>query len=1145
MTADDYGDPCLQFLAKLHGGIAALLLQSLLLGCGCMQAGVPAKPANIPEPPRSSDLLALPESRMLLLGRRGSQLRRTSIIPCITVEAVNLLLTAVNHSLTAVNHPLHHCGSCQSSPASLWKLSIIPCITVEGSGGEENFLNKYDSKGSPKLSHRSKSETKLYEDDSDRSKLSKKESLKEQKKNYRREKKRAAKELLNTLKDPSVVVLRDWLKIRGTLKGWQKYWCVLKPGVLIIYKGPKHGAWVGTILLNACEIIERPSKMNGFCFKVFHPLDQSIWASKGPKGETVPAITQPLPTSYLILRAATDADVHEIHETLVYVHDWPGRCWMDAMELSLRCSSLLMRSMVKDAATNGQQSMSTLDTSDPNQQSRTLSWNESDIERHFQVHLALGRTITTQNGEEEEKEEKEEEKDEDEKESKGSDSEASKQHDQVFEEIRENTCVLTLPVFLVDEDEKESKGSDSEASEQHDQVFEEIREYTCVLTLSVFLVDEDEKESKDEDEKESKGSDSEASEQHDQVFEEIRENTCVLTLPVFLVDEDEKESKGSDSEASEQHDQVFEEDLEPPKETVYRENTCEELGQQGGASQTEEVADENKSIIWTLIKQVRPGMDLSRVVLPTFILEPRSFLDKLSDYYYHADLLSDAVTMTKSSVLFPDLSAVTMTTLSVLFPALSAVTMTTSSVIFPALSAVTMTTSSVNISLALSAVNIDDPFGRMKQIVRWYLSGFYKKPKGLKKPYNPILGETFRCMWPHPQTGSKTFFIAEQVSHHPPVSAFYVTNRQDGFCINGSILCKSKFYGNSLSAILDGTACLTLLNRGEDYAITMPYVSCKGILYGTMTMEMGGKVSLTCDKTGYRTEIEFKLKPFLGGSDASNQITGKIKLGKETLATLEGHWDQDVYITEKSTGSDKTEVFWSVTDEVKSRRLKRQTVRFEDQGDFESEKLWQHVSAAISACDQNKATNEKYILEEQQRKDARERKEKRADWVPKLFEREGAEEHNWIYKHIESVSYTCIHLNTFYYTHLDNVQTCTDHLVKPPSQSHRDSDRSSSEPRPDEDDASDDERSDVSSRADSGRGPRSRHHYAPSTIEQAVRPLVRAQQETNDRLADLSGRLRMLANQNAEHSNYLQNKDWLLLAVVMLFQVVTMYMFSR
>lgn len=56
---------------------------------------------------------------------------------------------------------------------------------------------------------------------------------------------------------------------------------------------------------------------------------------------------------------------------------------------------------------------------------------------------------------------------------------------------------------------------------------------------------------------------------------------------------------------------------------------------------TEEFSDENKSIVWFLVKQVRPGMDLSRVVLPTFILEPRSFLEKISDYYYHSDIISE------------------------------------------------------------------------------------------------------------------------------------------------------------------------------------------------------------------------------------------------------------------------------------------------------------------------------------------------------------------------------------------------------------------------------------------------------------------------------------------------------------------------
>lgn len=80
------------------------------------------------------------------------------------------------------------------------------------------------------------------------SKLTRKESYKAQRKNYRKEKKRVTNELLNSLKDPSVVVLADWLKIRGTLKSWTKLWCVLKPGLLLLYKSPKAKVFVCKLL---------------------------------------------------------------------------------------------------------------------------------------------------------------------------------------------------------------------------------------------------------------------------------------------------------------------------------------------------------------------------------------------------------------------------------------------------------------------------------------------------------------------------------------------------------------------------------------------------------------------------------------------------------------------------------------------------------------------------------------------------------------------------------------------------------------------------------------------------------------------------------------------------------------------------------
>lgn len=77
-----------------------------------------------------------------------------------------------------------------------------------------------------------------------------------------------------------------------------------------------------------------------------------------------------------------------------------------------------------------------------------------------------------------------------------------------------------------------------------------------------------------------------------------------------------------------------------PQPSSWVLTVCVPLLQLDETSQVETVSEENKSLMWVLLRQLRPGMDLSRVVLPTFVLEPRSFLSKLSDYYYHGDLLS-------------------------------------------------------------------------------------------------------------------------------------------------------------------------------------------------------------------------------------------------------------------------------------------------------------------------------------------------------------------------------------------------------------------------------------------------------------------------------------------------------------------------
>ncbi len=53
-----------------------------------------------------------------------------------------------------------------------------------------------------------------------------------------------------------------------------------------------------------------------------------------------------------------------------------------------------------------------------------------------------------------------------------------------------------------------------------------------------------------------------------------------------------------------------------------------------------EVLDEKQgNIILGIISQLRKGSDLSKVTLPTFVLEPRSMLERITDFMSHPELI--------------------------------------------------------------------------------------------------------------------------------------------------------------------------------------------------------------------------------------------------------------------------------------------------------------------------------------------------------------------------------------------------------------------------------------------------------------------------------------------------------------------------
>jgi hypothetical protein len=136
---------------------------------------------------------------------------------------------------------------------------------------------------------------------------------------------------------------------------------------------------------------------------------------------------------------------------------------------------------------------------------------------------------------------------------------------------------------------------------------------------------------------------------------------------------------------------------------------------------------------------------------------------------------------------------------------------------------------------------IDDPLQRFVAVVKFYLSGWHIKPpyvlqparcvpvcrselieilvgqlfRGVKKPLNPILGETFTCYWDY-DDGTRGYYISEQTSHHPPKSSYFFMAPEHHIRIDGTLKPRSRFLGNSAASLMEGIAVLQFLNRGRD-----------------------------------------------------------------------------------------------------------------------------------------------------------------------------------------------------------------------------------------------------------------------------------------------------------------------------------------
>uniref|UniRef100_A0AAR2KK33 Oxysterol-binding protein n=1 Tax=Pygocentrus nattereri TaxID=42514 RepID=A0AAR2KK33_PYGNA len=189
-----------------------------------------------------------------------------------------------------------------------------------------------------------------------------------------------------------------------------------------------------------------------------------------------------------------------------------------------------------------------------------------------------------------------------------------------------------------------------------------------------------------------------------------------------------------------------------------------------------------------------------------------------------------------------------------------------------------------------------DSIQRMKCVAAFAVSAVASQWERTGKPFNPLLGETYELI--REDLGFR--WVSEQVSHHPPVSAFHAEGLKDDFLFHGSIYPKLKFWGKSVEAEPRGIITLELPKHNEAYTWTNPTCCVHNIIVGQLWIEQYGNVEVINHKTGERCSLTFKSCGLFGKE--LHKVEGYIlDKSKKKICAIYGKWTECLYTVDPAT----------------------------------------------------------------------------------------------------------------------------------------------------------------------------------------------------------------------------------------------------
>ena len=269
--------------------------------------------------------------------------------------------------------------------------------------------------------------------------------------------------------------------------------------------------------------------------------------------------------------------------------------------------------------------------------------------------------------------------------------------------------------------------------------------------------------------------------------------------------------------------------------------------------------------------------------------------------------------------------------------------------------------------LLVAPASEPDPQKRAMLVLKWFLSTLKEqyasrneKLGSEKKPLNPFLGEIFLGKW---EDESETRLVSEQVSHHPPVTAYSIWNDKHGVRLQGYNAQKASF-GRTIYVRQVGHAVLHIDKYDEDYLITLPPLSIEGLVRGAPYVELN-KSSYIVSSSGYTSRIDYSGAGWVSGS--KNRVSavmfphGKEKSKSDIIYKAEGSWTDSFTI--KATSGPEVEKY----EAKKEPKSQLKVADISEQDPLESRRAWKKVADAIQNGDMATTAREKSTIEEKQR----------------------------------------------------------------------------------------------------------------------------------------------------------------------------------